>query len=131
MKQHILRKDKMTTQQRFNKKTFMTEKEFDKVVKKAEEGCPEYLYKLGRCYEYGIFVEKDNLKAFDKYHSSYIQGHKEAQDKLDRNNNFLNAVLFDVLEISIDKLSVLSSLRSIGHSNTINFLEEIFNEDSK
>ncbi|RIA87332.1 hypothetical protein C1645_726618, partial [Glomus cerebriforme] len=48
----------------------------------AIDGDAEAQYNLARCYERGIGVEKNNIKAFEYYKKSADQGHLNAQSEL-------------------------------------------------
>ena len=45
----------------------------------AEQECPEAQYKLGRCYFFGVGVERDENKAVEWYFKAAEQGNAEAQ----------------------------------------------------
>ena len=46
--------------------------------KAAEVGNKEAQYNLGRCYEFGIGIEKGEAKAFENYKKSAEKGHPNA-----------------------------------------------------
>src|SRR6266511_5403989 len=57
-----------------------TENDLDQ--KAAENGDKFAQYNLGRCYEYGIGIQKDEIKAFELYKVAAKQGHNFAQNSL-------------------------------------------------
>src|SRR6266511_6460200 len=57
-----------------------TENDLDQ--KAAENGDKFAQYNLGRCYELGIGVEKDEFKAFEHYRKSVENGYDKAQNIL-------------------------------------------------
>ena len=64
------------------KKIFLGEsvepREFEQLKQLAEQGDADAQYKVGRMYEKGIGVTKDESVAWDWYQKAEEQGHQEA-----------------------------------------------------
>lgn len=52
------------------------------LTRAAEKRHPEAQYKLGRCYESGVYVRKSKKKAFNWYMHAASQGHTDAMERV-------------------------------------------------
>ena len=55
------------------------QEKFNKVLKKAVDGDPDYQYSLAMCYKYGYVVKVDTNKALFWFKKAADQGHKQAE----------------------------------------------------